>query len=62
MKACAYKIGEIKLRELRALAKSINPAVDVRAFHDFVLTCGPVPLNTLEDAVKEWAAKAARAA
>jgi len=50
--ACAYKIGELKIRELRELAqKQLGEKFDVRKFHDFVLTTGPVPLSLLHDEI-----------
>ncbi len=53
--ALSYKIGEIKLRELRAKAeKSLGSKFDIRAFHDEVLSHGSVPLSVLEAAVDRW--------
>ncbi len=53
--ALAYKIGELKIRELRELAsKELGNKFDLAAFHDTVLGQGPVPLNVLEDMVKDW--------
>ena len=55
--ALAYKLGELKIRELRELAtKELGPQFDLAAFHDTVLGQGSVPLNVLEDMVKEWIA------
>ncbi len=55
--ALAYKIGQLKIRELRALAeKELGPKFDKRKFHDVVLENGAVPLNILESHVKAWIA------
>jgi len=60
--ATAYKIGELKFKELRAYAqKELGPAFDIREFHDEVLRRGAVPLDLLEQNVKAWvAARGAR--
>jgi uncharacterized protein (DUF885 family) len=53
--ALAYKLGELKLRELRAKAeKELGPKFDVRRFHDAVLGQGPVPLDALEAQIDAW--------
>ena len=53
--ALAYKIGQLKIRELRALAeKAFGPRFDKRKFHDVVLENGAVPLSLLESHVKMW--------
>ncbi|MBC6942294.1 MAG: DUF885 family protein, partial [Xanthomonadales bacterium] len=62
--ALSYKLGEIKIVELRARAeRELGPKFDLRAFHDHVLALGSVPLPVLEQQVDAWiaAAKAAPA-
>jgi uncharacterized protein (DUF885 family) len=56
--ALAYKLGELKIRELREQAsKELGPKFDLAAFHDTVLGQGAVPLDVLGGMVKDWIAK-----
>ncbi len=56
--ALAYKIGELKLKELRAFAtKELGAKFSIRKFHDVVLGAGALPLSILESRVKDWVAK-----
>ena len=53
--ALAYKMGELKIRELRTESeKRLGAKFDVRKFHDAVLENGAVPLNILEAHMKKW--------
>ena len=55
--AVGYKMGQLKIRELRTNAeRQLGPAFDVRAFHDVVLGQGAVPLASLERRVADWVA------
>ena len=50
--ACGYKIGHIEFVRLRKVAQDrLGARFDLRAFHDAVLSCGPVPLEVLEQVV-----------
>ena len=53
--ALAYKIGELKIRELRAKAeRELGDKFDLRRFHDAVLEQGAVPLDALEAQIDAW--------
>jgi uncharacterized protein (DUF885 family) len=55
--ALSYKIGQLKLRELRAkYEKQLGNKFDLRAFHDQLLAGGAMPLAVLERTMDEWAA------
>ncbi len=56
--ALAYKIGELKILELRGRAEAkLGEDFDIRSFHDEVLGAGGIPLNILEDRINTWIEK-----
>jgi len=56
--ALSYKIGEIKIKELRAKAESeLGEKFDLRAFHDAILENGSIPLFILEQKINAFIAK-----
>ncbi len=53
--AVSYKIGELKIRELRKSAeKRLRDKFDIREFHDLVLSNGSIPLSSLERIVHQY--------
>ena len=53
--AVGYKIGQLKIRELRTNAeRRLGSKFDIRAFHDVVLGQGALPLDVLEQRVEQW--------
>jgi len=55
--ALAYKIGQLKILELRDKAKkTLGDKFDIRAFHDQVLDSGALPLDVLSDRIDAWIA------
>ena len=53
--ALSYKIGQIKIIELRKKAEaSMGDRFDIKQFHNIVLEDGCVPLNILESKINEW--------
>ena len=56
--ATAYKVGMLKILELRELAKKeLGPRFSLREYHDLVLRDGAVPMDLLEENVRAWIAK-----
>ena len=55
--ALSYKMGQMKILELRARAqKELGAKFELRAFHDAVLDQGPLPLDILEAKINAWIA------
>lgn len=53
--ALAYKIGELKIKELRAKSeKTLGVKFDIKKFHDEILRNGAIPLPLLEKNIDEW--------
>ncbi|WVZ30701.1 DUF885 domain-containing protein [Acinetobacter baumannii] len=53
--ALAYKMGQLKILELRELAKhELGDRFDIKAFHDMILNAGTLPLNILDARIKNW--------
>jgi len=53
--ATAYKVGMLKILELREMAKKeLGDKFDIRFFHDEILKYGALPLNVLEARINAW--------
>jgi uncharacterized protein (DUF885 family) len=53
--ALGYKVGQLKILELRERAKKeLGAGFDIRSFHDEVLEAGALPLDVLDERVNEW--------
>jgi uncharacterized protein (DUF885 family) len=53
--ACSYKLGQLKIRELRERAKTeLGPHFDLKTFHDEILSGGALPLDVLDARVTRW--------
>ena len=53
--ACSYKLGQLKIRELRTRAtQQLGSRFDIRRFHDEVLAGGSLPLDVLEERMTRW--------
>ena len=54
--ALTYKVGQLKIKDFREYCKNqLKEQFDLRAFHDYVLAQGALPMDILENQVKEWA-------
>ena len=55
--ACSYKLGQLKIRELRGRAqKELGSKFDIRTFHDAILAGGSLPLDVLDARITRWIA------
>jgi len=55
--ACSYKLGQLKIRDLRARAtKELGSKFDIRSFHDEILAGGSLPLDVLDARITRWIA------
>ncbi len=53
--ACSYKLGQLKIRELRERSKQqLGPKFDLKTFHDEILSGGALPLDLLDARVNRW--------
>ena len=53
--ALSYKIGQLKIQELRSRAKQkLGDKFDIKAFHDQVINTGSLPLIVLENKINNW--------
>jgi uncharacterized protein (DUF885 family) len=53
--ACSYKLGQLKILELRERAKQrLGPKFDLKTFHDEILSGGSLPLDVLDARVNRW--------
>ena len=56
--ALSYKIGQLKIRQLRSKAKiSLGNKFDIKMFHEKILESGCIPLKLLEEKIDEWIEK-----
>ena len=56
--ALSYKIGELKIKELRKKAEeNLGSQFSIKAFHDEILKDGALPLDVLETKMNEWITK-----
>ncbi|XP_060078031.1 uncharacterized protein LOC132557551 [Ylistrum balloti] len=60
--ACSYKMGELKILELRKKSEEeLGALFDIRKFHSVILENGPMPLYILETVVNDWIAETQKA-